>query len=112
MKSGARRRGALQLEDLDRLGQDQLAVNALIADEADLAGLPELQRVQAQAKAGEMGKTGWVFTLHAPSFVPFMTYAEKRSLRHDLYMAYHTRCLHDNADNNESVVKSIVNLRR
>lgn len=83
-----------------------------ITDEADLAGLPELQRVQAQAKAGEMGKTGWVFTLHAPSFVPFMTYAEKRSLRHDLYMAYHTRCLHDNADNNESVVKSIVNLRR
>lgn len=83
-----------------------------ITDEADLAGLPELQRIQAQAKAGEMGKTGWVFTLHAPSFVPFMTYAEKRSLRHDLYMAYHTRCLHDNADNNESVVKSIVNLRR
>lgn len=83
-----------------------------ITDEADLAGLPELQRVQAQAKAGEMGKTGWVFTLHAPSFVPFMTYAEKRSLRHDLYMAYHTRCLHDNADNNETVVKSIVNLRR
>lgn len=83
-----------------------------ITDEADLAGLPELQRVQAQAKAGEMGKTGWVFTLHAPSFVPFMTYAEKRSLRHDLYMAYHTRCLHDNADNNESVVKNIVNLRR
>lgn len=83
-----------------------------VTDEADLAGLPELQREQAKAKAEEMGKSGWVFTLHAPSFVPFMTYAEKRSLRHDLYMAYHTRCLHDNADNNESVVKRIVNLRR
>ncbi len=83
-----------------------------LTDEADLAGLPALQKTQAKAKAEESGLEGWVFTLHAPSFVPFMTYAENRALRHRLYTAYHTRCMHDNADNNEGVVKSIVNLRR
>ena len=39
-------------------------------------------------------------------------YANKRNLREQMYMAYNTRCTHDNAYNNFKIVEHIVNLRR
>lgn len=53
---------------------------------------------------------GWVFTLHAPSYIPFMTYADNRDLRRELYMAYNTKCTHDNEYNNLEIVKKIANI--
>ncbi|MRR23931.1 M3 family peptidase, partial [bacterium] len=41
----------------------------------DISGLPEGIREAAAALAHEKGMEGWLFTLHAPSFVPFMQYA-------------------------------------
>ena len=38
-------------------------------------------------KAKEKGKNGWMFTLSAPSYIPFMRYADNRELRQELYMA-------------------------
>lgn len=83
-----------------------------IEDEADLDGLPPMQREAAAHEAAQRGLKGWVITLQAPSFVPFMMYASNRTLREKLYRAYHTRCLHDNAYNNVDVVKEIINLRQ
>ena len=83
-----------------------------ITDEAELAGLPDMHRKAAAEEAKERGLGGWVFTLKAPSFGPFMMYAENRKRRRELYMAYHTRATHANDANNFDVVRNIVNLRR
>ena len=80
--------------------------------EADqLAGLPESSKAAALEAAHEKGLDGWVFTLHAPSYMPFMMYAEKRELRKELYMAYNTKCTHENSANNFEIVRQLVNLR-
>ena len=80
--------------------------------EADqLAGLPESSKAAAQEAAHEKGLEGWVFTLQAPSYMPFMMYAEKRELRKELYMAYNTKCTHENSANNFEIVRQLVNLR-
>ncbi len=80
--------------------------------EDEVAGLPESQLAQAAQAAQEKGLEGWVFTLHAPSYVPFMQYAERRDLREQLYRAYNTRATHDNEHNNFKIVARLVNLRR
>lgn len=82
-----------------------------LTDKADLKGLPESAIEAARETAEEKGLAGWVFTLKAPSYSPFMTYAANRELRQQLYMAYNTRCTHDNAQNNMEVVKQLANLR-
>ena len=84
----------------------------LVEDEEKLSGLPETQIEQAAAEAKSRGKEGWAFTLKAPSYVPFMTYADCRELRKQLHMAYGTRCTHGGATDNFEVVRRIVNLRR
>ena len=62
-----------------------------ISDEADLAGLPEDVIAAARAAAEKEGKPGWKFTLHAPSYIPILQYAENRGLRERTYRAYATR---------------------
>lgn len=65
---------------------------ALFVEEADtLAGIPEdvLQTASEAAKAES--KSGWKFTLHFPSYLPVLQYAQNRQLRETLYRAYATR---------------------
>lgn len=83
----------------------------VLTDETDLEGLPESTREAAALTAKEKGKEGWVITLQAPSYVPFMKYSKRRDLRKQLYMAYNTQCTHDDEFNNEKIVKKLVNLR-
>jgi peptidyl-dipeptidase Dcp len=47
----------------------------VLKDEAQLAGLPESAVAAAKAAAKERGEEGWVITLQAPSYVPFMKYS-------------------------------------
>ena len=82
----------------------------VLTNKEEIAGLPDIIVEAATEAAKERGIDGWVFTLHAPSYVPFMTYADNRELRHQLYLAYNTRCTHDNEYNNMDVVKKIVNI--
>ncbi|RDC62816.1 M3 family metallopeptidase [Adhaeribacter pallidiroseus] len=83
-----------------------------IKNTADLAGLPESLVEAAAQTAKETGKeNSWLFTLHLPSYIPFMTYADNRELRQQLYWAYATRACQDNTYNNEAVVLKIVQLR-
>lgn len=80
--------------------------------EADqLEGLPESALNAYAQTAKEKGKEGYIVTLQAPSYVPFMKYSRHRELRQQLYMAYNTQCTHDNEYNNLEIVKKLVNLR-
>ncbi len=57
----------------------------------DLSGLPESVVSAAKSLAKTAGVKGWQFNLQAPSFIPFMTYADNRKLRKKMYTAYSTR---------------------
>lgn len=83
----------------------------VLTDEAQLKGLPQSAIDTAAETAREKQQEGWVFTLHAPSYVPFLTYAADRDLRKEIYMAYNTKCTHANACNNLDIVKQLVNTR-
>jgi oligopeptidase A len=67
------------------------AFEVLIDDRAKLAGLPDGAIEAAEKSAREKGKTGYRFTLQAPSFGPVMSFAEDRSLRERMYRGYNTR---------------------
>jgi oligopeptidase A len=62
-----------------------------VHDAETLKGIPEdvLQAAADAAKAEN--KTGWKFTLHFPSYLPVLQYADYRELRETLYRAYATR---------------------
>lgn len=83
-----------------------------LTNEADLSGLPDSAIEAAAMAAKEKDLEGWLFTLHAPSYNPFMTYADNRELRRKMYMAKNTICTHGNEFDNKDIVKRIVNLRR
>ena len=76
-----------------------------------LDGIPESIIESYAQTAKEKGKEGYIVTLQAPSYIPFMKYSANRSLRQQLYMAYNTQCIHDNEYNNTEIVKKLVNLR-
>ena len=83
-----------------------------ITQEQDLAGLPESVKEAAVLTAREKGlPNSWLFTLQAPSYLAFMTYAENRSLREELYRAFASRAFKPNENNNENVLLKIVKLR-
>lgn len=82
-----------------------------ITNEEDLKGLPEGTKEMAAMTAKEKGKDGWVFTLNAPSYIPFLKYADNRDLREQMYRAYTSRCNKDNAYNNCGVIRQITSLR-
>ena len=64
----------------------------VIEDEKDLSGLPEAIIAAAAETAKANGMEGkWVFTLHKPSWIPFLQYADNRALREKLYKAMYMR---------------------
>lgn len=83
----------------------------LVTDEKDLAGLPESVKEAAVAAAKEKGKEGWLFTLHAPSYGPFLKYADNRDLREKMYRAYNSRCNRANDRNNGEIIRQITALQ-
>ncbi|MBO7580123.1 MAG: M3 family metallopeptidase [Bacteroidaceae bacterium] len=83
-----------------------------ITDEANLEGLPESAIDLARQTAKEREMEGYVFTLQAPSYTPFLTYSARRELREKMFRAYNTLCTHDNENNNVTIVGKIVNLHR
>lgn len=72
-----------------------------ITEEKDLAGLPERVRETAALEAKERGKSGWVFTLKAPSIGPFVQYAENAELRKQISIASSSRGMTPPFDNKQ-----------
>jgi oligopeptidase A len=62
-----------------------------VDDVAQLAGVPDDVQAMMKAAAEADGKTGWKITLHMPSYLPVMQYADNRELREQVYRAYVTR---------------------
>lgn len=62
-----------------------------VTNSEDLRGLPASVQDMAQQMAQQNDQQGWRFTLDVPSYLPFMMYAENRSLRESMYEAYVTR---------------------
>ena len=85
-----------------------------VGDEREVAGIPADVLEAARTAAKSDGKTGWKFTLHAPSYLPVMQYAEHRPLREHVYRAYATRAAEFGKPewDNTPLISEIVNLRR
>ena len=62
-----------------------------VTDKNRLKGMPETSLEAAAQTAKEKNLEGWVFTLHAPSYGPFMSFCEDRDLRRELYLAYNKK---------------------
>ncbi|MCQ2242863.1 MAG: M3 family metallopeptidase [Bacteroidaceae bacterium] len=103
--------GLLGLKFSENLRKEKKAFVLHITDEKDLAGLKEHDIEMAKATAKEKKLDGWVFTLDGPSYGPFMSHADNRELRKQMYMAYNTLCIKDNEYNNLEICKRIVNIR-
>jgi oligopeptidase A len=85
-----------------------------VTDPAVAAGIPQDVLAAAREAAQADGKPGWKFTLHAPSYLPVMQYAENRPFRELMYRAYVTRASEFGKPewDNTSLIAEIVKLRR
>lgn len=84
----------------------------VIDKKADLAGLPEAVIAGAAEAGTALGHEGkWVFTLHKPSWIPFLQYSEKRALREKIYKAYYSRGSNSNEFDNTAIAPKIAALR-
>ena len=88
----------------------------LVADEAELAGLPESVRAAARQMAELKGKEGWLFTLDIPSYLPVMMYSDNRELRAEMYEAFTTRASDQGPNagkwDNSAIMSELLTLRR
>jgi len=88
------------------------AFELVIDREADLAGLPDgIVAGAAEAAEERHYKGKWVFTLHVPSIVPFLQYAQNRELREKIYKAYLAKGDQNNEFDNKENIAKIVALR-
>ncbi|MDV6346334.1 M3 family metallopeptidase [Nitrosomonas sp. Is35] len=93
------------------------AYSLLIEDAEKVAGIPDDVLQSAQQLAVADGKTGWKFTLHMPSYLPVLQYADNRDLREQMYRAYATRASEfdsqgDSSKDNMPLINKILELRR
>lgn len=91
--------------------KDTDAFTLNITDKNDIEGLPADVAEAAANLAKENGSEGWTFTLHRPSYLPFITYCRNRELRKQMYLAYNTIGAKGNCYDNREIVKEIVNKR-
>ncbi|MBK7636451.1 MAG: M3 family metallopeptidase [Saprospiraceae bacterium] len=82
-----------------------------ITDETQLSGLPVFVKEAAASAAKKAGKEGWLFSLQAPSYGPFMQYADNRGLREELFKAFNSRCAKGNKNDNNAIIEKVVQLR-
>ena len=98
-----------------QFGENTLAeTNAFelhITEIKQLKGLPEGALEAAKQTAAKKDKEGWIFTLDHPSYIPFMTYIDDRSLRKTMAIAFGKRAFQANKNDNQQIVLDIVNLR-
>ncbi len=104
--------GKLNLEFGDNLLAETNAFELVIDNAADLSGLPKDVIDTAAATASKRGYEGkWVFTTQRPSITPFLTYADNRELRQQIYTAYIERANNNNANDNKKHLAKIASLR-
>jgi len=92
------------------------ATNAfsIFLEKSQTSGIPEDVLQAAREAAQKDGKDGWKFTLHMPSYLPVMQYADERPLRESMYHASSTRASEFGKPewDNTPLIARIVPLRR
>jgi oligopeptidase A len=93
---------------------DATKAYSLVVDEHRIGGLPQDVLDAAREAAEKDGQAGWKFTLHAPSYMPVMQYADDRGLRETLYRESVTRASEFGRPewDNTALIARIVELRR
>jgi peptidyl-dipeptidase Dcp len=81
-----------------------------VTDEKDISGLPGGIAEAAIEEAKSKDLEGWLFTLHQPSYGPFLKYADNRELREKIYRAYNSKATSGDKSNLD-IIKQISNLR-
>ncbi|MDR6301374.1 M3 family metallopeptidase [Mesonia maritima] len=82
-----------------------------VTDKNELDGLPESELENAEELAKKKGKEGYIFTLHFPSYIPFMKYAKNRELRKKLAIAFGAKAFQNDKYDNQEIVLKIAKLR-
>jgi len=103
--------GVLELEFSDHVLAETNDFILHLTEECDLAGLPDFVRDAAAEEAKDRNLDGWVFTLHAPGYVPFMKYSDRRDLREKIHRAFSFRANRGNEHDNKGRMKEILALR-
>ena len=97
-----------------KFGQNVLAAtNAFtlhLTDESEQEGLPGFVRDLAASEAATRKEEGWTFTLHQPSYGPFLKFSARRDLREKMWRAYNSKCIGGENDNT-ALIRKIVALR-
>jgi len=90
------------------------AYSIVLEDPARVAGIPADVLAAAREAAEKDGQSGWKFTLHMPSYLPVMQYADDRSLRETLYREYTTRAAEFGRPDwdNTPLIRTLLRLRR
>ena len=102
----------LALQFSDNLLKETNAYQLAVEKREDLAGLPKDVVTAAAEVAGKAGMEGkWVFTLHAPSIWPFLSYADNRVLRRQILTAYTKRSDRGNGQDNKAILVRTAALR-
>jgi peptidyl-dipeptidase Dcp len=101
----------LSLKFDENVLEDTNSFELHLTDNKDISGLPEGIAEMAAMEAKNRNKPGWVFTLHFPSYIPFMQYSERRDLREKMFRAYSSRAYHGDKHDNGSLVLRITELR-
>jgi peptidyl-dipeptidase Dcp len=84
----------------------------LLAEEADLAGLPDSLRAGYAADAGRRGQQGkWVVANTRSSVEPFLTYSTRRDLREKVWREFVNRGDNGDARDNNAIIGEILQLR-
>ena len=91
------------------------AWNKLIKVEKELLGLPAHIVAAAKANAENKKLIGWLLTLHAPFLEAVLTYADNRTLRKEVYLAFVTRAsmfgAHPKKFDNTKIIPHILDIR-
>ena len=125
MYDGAVRQGALlkggQKERLQKINEELSLLtvkfdNNLLAETNDfkleLSGKECKELPKAVRDAAQEGNDDkFIFTLHKPSLIPFLTYSQTRELREKIYKAYLNRCSNDNDHDNKQIINDMMRLR-
>ena len=102
----------LQLTFGQNMLKETNAFQLIVDNKDDLAGLPESLVMNAEVAARSAGLEGkWLFTLHNPSVMPYLQYADNRALREKIFKGYINRGNNGNDADNKDVVLKLITLR-
>jgi peptidyl-dipeptidase Dcp len=92
--------------------KESKAFELVVTQQADLSGLSPSMIGSARLKAESKGKPdAWVFGLDRGTYEGFMTFADSRELRRQMFVAYRARGAQGNENDNRDILAEVARLR-